>query len=170
MSMCRVVSCVVWRGCLRLPVCSLGKTASLCPTSFCTPRPNLPVTIRISWFPAFAFQYPMLKRTSFFGVSFRKSSRYFIESFNFSFFSISGWDIDLDYCNIEWFILEMNRNYSVIFETASKYCISDCFVDYDGYSISSKWFLPTVVHKWSSELNPFQSILFFFHLFLLVGG
>ena len=36
----------------------------------------------------------------------------------------------------------MNRYHSVIFETASKYCISDSFVDYDGYSISSKGFLP----------------------------
>ena len=46
---------------------------------------------------------------------------------------------------IEWFALEMNRDHSVIFEIASKYCISDSFVDYDGYSISSKGFLPTVV-------------------------
>ena len=52
--------------------------------------------------------------------------------------------IDLDYCDIEWFALEMNR-YSVIFEIASKYCISDSFVDYDCYSISSKAFLPIVV-------------------------
>ena len=51
----------------------------------------------------------------------------------------------LDYCNIEWFALERNRDHSVIFETAPKYCISDSFVDYDGYSISSKRFLPTVV-------------------------
>ena len=53
--------------------------------------------------------------------------------------------IDLDYCNIEWFALEMNRDHSVIFETASKYCISDSFVDHDGYSISSEQFLPAVV-------------------------
>ena len=53
--------------------------------------------------------------------------------------------IDLDYCDIEWFALEMNRDHSVIFETVSKYCISDYFVDHDGYSISSKGFLPTVV-------------------------
>ena len=52
--------------------------------------------------------------------------------------------IDLDYCDIECFALEMNRDHSVIFETASKYCISDAFVDHDGYSISSKGFLPTV--------------------------
>ena len=39
----------------------------------------------------------------------------------------------------------MNRDHSVIFEIASKYCILDSFVDHDGYSISSKGFLPTVV-------------------------
>ena len=42
-----------------------------------------------------------------------------------SFFGITGWGIGLDYCDIEWFALEMNRDYSVVFETASKYCISD---------------------------------------------
>ena len=69
----------------------------------------------------------------------------FIEVFNFSFFSITGQGIDLDYHDIEWFALEMNRDHSVVFEIASKYCISDSFVDYDSYSISSKGFLPTVV-------------------------
>ena len=69
----------------------------------------------------------------------------FLELFNFSFFSITGWGIDLDYCDIEWFVLEMNRDHSGLFEIASKYCISDSFVDYDGYSISSKGFLPTIV-------------------------
>ena len=54
--------------------------------------------------------------------------------------------IDLDYCDIEWFALETNRDHSVVFEIAFKYCISDSFVvDHDGYSISSEGFLPTVV-------------------------
>ena len=66
-----------------------------------------------------------------------------IEQFNFSFFGISDWGIDLDYCDIEWFALEMNRDHSVSFEIEPKYCISDSFVDYDGYSISSKGFLPS---------------------------
>ena len=70
-----------------------------------------------------------------------------LELFNFSFFSITGWGIDLDYCDIEWFALETNRDHSVIFETAFKYCISDSFVDHHGYSISYKGFLPTVVDK-----------------------
>ena len=46
--------------------------------------------------------------------------------------------------DIEWFALETNRDHSVVFETVSKYCILDSFVDYDGYSISPKGFLPTV--------------------------
>ena len=63
-----------------------------------------------------------------------------MEPFNFSFFSITGWGIDLDYCDVEWFALETNRDHS-----APKYCISDSFVDHDGYSISSEGFLPAVV-------------------------
>ena len=51
----------------------------------------------------------------------------------------------MDYHDIEWFALETNRSHSVVFEIESMYCILDSFVDYDGYSISSKGFLPTVV-------------------------
>ena len=62
----------------------------------------------------------------------------------------------MDYCDTEWFALEINRNLSVFFETAPKYCISDSFVDYDGDSISSKGILPAMVDITelnSSELN-----------------
>ena len=65
--------------------------------------------------------------------------------FNFSFFIMTGWSIDLDYSEIELFALEMIRDHSVIFEIAPKYCILNSFVDYDGHSISSKGFLLTVV-------------------------
>ena len=68
-----------------------------------------------------------------------------IEPLNLSFFSIGHWGIDLDYCDIEWLALETNRDHSFVFETASQYCISDSYVDSDGYSIYSKGFLPTVV-------------------------
>ena len=52
----------------------------------------------------------------------------------FQLFNITGWGIDLDYCDIEWFALETSRVHSIIFEIVSKYCISDSFVDYHGYS------------------------------------
>ena len=61
-----------------------------------------------------------------------------------SFFSITGrGGIDLDYCDIEWFALEteiilsfLRLHPSIAFWTV---------VNYDGYSSSSKGFLPTVV-------------------------
>ena len=58
---------------------------------------------------------------------------------------ISGVGMNLDYCDVEWFVLEMNRDHFVILEISPKYCILDSFVDYDGYSISSKGFLSTIV-------------------------
>ena len=49
--------------------------------------------------------------------------------FNFSFFRITVQGIDLDYCDIEWLALKMNRDHSVTFEIAAKYCILGSFVD-----------------------------------------
>ena len=37
--------------------------------------------------------------------------------------------IDLDYHDFEWFGLEMNRDDSVVFEIASKYCILGSITD-----------------------------------------
>ena len=45
-----------------------------------------------------------------------------------------------------WIVcLGNEQRHSVVFEIASEYCILDSLVGYDGYSISSKGFLPTVV-------------------------
>ena len=48
----------------------LAKLFSLCPASFRARRPNLPVTPGISWLLTFAFQSPIMKRTSFLGISY----------------------------------------------------------------------------------------------------
>ena len=69
-----------------------------------------------------------MKRTSFWGVSL-KGLVGLHRPFSFSFFSLTGWGIDLDYHDIEWFTLEMNRDNFVLFKTASMYYISDSFVD-----------------------------------------
>ena len=57
----------------------------------------------------------------------------------------------LDNCDIEWFALETNRDHSVISEIASKYCISNSFVEHDGYW-RREWqatsvFLPSEPHE-----------------------
>ena len=119
---------------------SWQNSVSLCPTFFYTPRPNLPVTPGISQLLTFTFQSPIWKGHLFW-LLFPEGLISLHRTFNFSFFSVPGWVIDLDYCDIEWFALETNRDHSVIFEIAPKYCISDSLVDYDGYSISSEGFL-----------------------------
>ena len=93
---------------------------SLCPASFCIPRPNLPVTPGVSCLPTFAFQSP---RTSFLGILEGLVGLH--RTVQLRFFSITCQGIDLDYHDIEWFALETNRDHSVIFEIASKYCFLD---------------------------------------------
>ena len=58
--------------------------------------------------------------------------------------SLSGWGIDLNYCDIECFAWETNRDHSVTFEIAPNTAFQT-LVDCEAYSISSKGFLPTVV-------------------------
>ena len=147
MPMYRIFSCVVGRGCLLWSGHSLGKIVSFCPLSFCTSRPNLPVNPGISWFPTFAFQSPVMKKTSVLGISSRRSCKPLKNhSTPASKVICTGWSIDLDYSIVEWFSLETNRVHSVVFEIASKYCISYSFVNSDGYSNSFKGFLPTIIN------------------------
>ena len=101
----------------------------------------------------FCISVPYNEKDIFFACQFQKVLQIFLELFNFSFFSITGWGIGLDYRDIEWFALETNRDHHVIFETTSKCCISDSFVDYDGYSISLRDSWPQQQTYWSSELN-----------------
>ena len=54
----------------------------------------------------------------FWGCQFQKVLQVFIKPINFSFFSITGQGINLDYSDIEWFALETNRDHFAVFETA----------------------------------------------------
>ena len=65
MSRCKVGSYAVENGNLLWPVHSVDRIVNLCPDAFYTPKPNLPVIPGISWLPTFAFQFPMISRTSF---------------------------------------------------------------------------------------------------------
>ena len=144
-SMCRVFSCVFGRGCLLWPVRSLGKTLlafallhSVFQGQICLwPKAFLDFLLwhssplwwkgRLFWVLGFKGLVG-LHRT----IPLQLLQHYWL-----------GHRLGLQW--IEWFALETNRDHSVIFEIASKYCVSDSFIDYDGYSISSKGFLPTVV-------------------------
>ena len=59
-------SSLVWKRVFAMTsVLSWQNSISLCPASFHIPRPNFPVTSDVSWLPTFAFQSPVMKRTSF---------------------------------------------------------------------------------------------------------
>ena len=122
----------------------LQNPISLCPALFSTPRPYFPVTPGISGLPTFAFQSSIMKRHLFW-VLVLKGLVGLHRTIQLQLLQCTGWGIDLDYHDIEWFALEMNRGHSVIFEIASKYCILDSFVDNEVFFISAKGFLPTVV-------------------------
>ena len=80
LSMCRVLCC--WkRVFVMTSAFSWQNSISLCLASFRIPRSNLPVTPGVSWLPTFAFQPPIMKRTSFEGVNSRRSCRSYSQLF-----------------------------------------------------------------------------------------
>ena len=61
MSMYRVLLCC-WKSVFAITgAFSWQNSIRLCPASFCTPRPKLPVTPCTSWLPTFEFQSPIMK-------------------------------------------------------------------------------------------------------------
>ena len=141
MSMCRVFSWVVGRGCFLWPVHSLGRTLLAFALLHSVLQGQICLLLQVFLDFLLLHSSPLWWKDLFW-VLVLEGLVGLHRPFNFS---ISGLGIDLDYRDIEWFALEMNRGHSVVSEIAAKYCISDSFVDCEGYSISSKGFLPTVV-------------------------
>ena len=151
-----------WSPCVKSSLCcwkrvfamtstfSWQNSVNLCPASFCSPRPNLPVTPGISWLlldsnPWWWIEHLfwVLVLGGLLGLH-RTDKRQLLHHPR---------GIDLDYCDVEWLALETNQDHSGIFEVAPKYCISDSLADYKGYSISSMGFLPTIVDKMVSWIK-----------------
>ena len=141
MSMCKSLLLCCWKRVFAMTSAfSWDNPISLCPASFHTPRPNLPVTPGISWLPTSAFQSPI--KGHLFWVLVLKGLVGLHRIIQLHCYWLrhrlgSPW---------YWMVcLETNRDHSVVFEIASRYCISDSFLDHDGYSIPSEGFLPTVL-------------------------
>ena len=125
---------------------SWQNSINLCPASFCTPRPNLPVTPDISWLATFAFQSPIMKKTSFFWVLVLKGLIGLNRTIQLQLPQRYWWGHRL---RLLWYWIVCLRN-----EQKSFCHFWDCiwvlhfgfFCWLDGYSISFKGFLPTVVH------------------------
>ena len=107
-----------------------------------TPRPTLFLTPGISWLPTFAFQSPIMKRIYFQSVSSRRSSQ---SSQNRSTSASSA----LLFGAYTWITVILNglpwRWTEIILSFLRLHPSTAFWFDYDGYSISSKGFLPAVV-------------------------
>ena len=102
MSMCRIISCVVGRGCFLWPVCSLGKTLLAFVLLHFVLQVQTCFLFQVSLDFLILHSNHLWWKAHLFLV-FWKVLELFTESFNFSFFSVSCWGIDLDYCAVERF-------------------------------------------------------------------
>ena len=153
MSMCsRLLHC--WKGeFVMISVFSWQNVISFCPASFRISRPNLPVTPGVSWLPTFVFQSPIMKRTSFWVLVLGLVGLHRTSQLQLLQHHWLGHRLGL-----LWYWMVCLGN--VFIEIVSKYCISDSFIDYDGYSISSKGFLPTVIDVMVIRVKFTHSITF----------
>ena len=123
---------------------SRQNSVSLCPASFCTPRPNFKFACYSRYFLTSYFCIPVMKRTSFFRVSskrsYRSSQNRSTSASSVLLVGAQTW-ITMILNGLPWkrteIILSFLRLHpSTAFQT---------LVDHDVYSISSKGFLPVVV-------------------------
>ena len=96
-------------------------SVSLCPASFHTPRPNLPVTPGVSWLPIL-HSSPLQWRGHLLGVLVLEGLVGIHRTIQLQLLQHYWSGHNWDYHDIEWFAMEMNRDHSVIFGTAYKYC------------------------------------------------
>ena len=101
MSMCRIFSCVVGKG-ICYDYCDLlAKLYYPLPCFILYSKAKFACYSKdflTSAFYYFCIPVPSNEKDICFGFQFQKFLQVFIEPFNFSFFSLTGWGIDLDYC------------------------------------------------------------------------
>ena len=140
-----VESCVVGRECLLWPVHSLGKTLLAFALLHSVLQGQICLLLQVSLNFPLLHSSPLKWKGHLFGVLVLGGLVGFQRPVQIQLLQHywSGHSFELLWY---WMVcLEMNRDHSVIFEIAPKYCISDSSVNYEGYSISSKGFLLTVV-------------------------
>ena len=144
MSTYRVFSCVVGRGCWLWLVRSPGKTLLTFALLHSVLQGQICLLLQVFLDFLLLHSCPLEWKGHLFRVLVIEGLVGLHRTFDFRFFSITGWSIDLDYCDIEWLALETNRNHCPSWDCMQLLHFR-LLVDYDGYSISSKWFLPTLV-------------------------
>ena len=145
MSTCKVFFCIVGRMCLLWPLCFLGKTLLAFALLHSVLQGKIFLLLQVFLEFLLYNLVPYNEKDIFFWVLILEGLVVLHRTVKLQLLQHywSGHRLVLLWYSVVH--LEMNRDHSVIFEIVPKYCISDSFVDPDGYSISSKGFLPTVV-------------------------
>ena len=136
------------------PLCSLDKTVSLCPASFCSPRPNLPNSPDISWLTLLHSSPLWWKGHLFFvlvlecPVDLHRPIRIqLLQHYRLGHRLGLLWG---------WMVCLRNKPRSFCYFWGCNQVLHfRAIVDYEGYSIPSKGFLPTRVDKmviWNSPI------------------
>ena len=146
MAMYRVISCVVGRECLLWPVCSVCITLLAFALLHFVPKGKFACYSR--YLLIFYFCIPVFydEKDIFLLVLVLEGlvGLHRTIQLQLLWHQWLGHSLGLLWC---WMVCLGNELRSLChFEIASKYCISDSVVDSEGYSISSKGFLPTVVY------------------------
>ena len=145
MSMCRVISCVVGRRCLLWSVCSLGKTLLAFVLLHSVLQGQTCLLLQVS--PDFLLLHsnPLWWKGHLFGTSSRRTYSLLDGSASASSAVLVGAEtcVTMILNGLPWKWTEIILPFLRPHEP--KYWILDSSVDYEGYSISSMGFLPTVV-------------------------
>ena len=146
MSMSRVFSCVVGRGCLLWPVRSFGRTLLAFALLHSVLQGQICLLLKVFLDFLLLHSSPLSWKGHLFWVlvleglvswTDRTVQLHLLQHY------WSGHRLGLQWY---WMACLGNKQKSFCcFWDCIKYCISDSFVDYDGYSISFKGFLPTIV-------------------------
>ena len=151
MSLCRIFSSVFGRGCLLWPVCSLGKTLLAFALLHFVLQTHICLLLQVSldflclhssplWWKGHLVLMLVLEDLG---------GPHATIQVQLLWHYLLRHKLWLWCC---WMVsLGTNQDHFVIFEIAPKYCILDSFVDYEGYSISSKGFLP--IDRVNGHLN-----------------
>ena len=145
MSMCRVFSCVVGRGCLLWPVHFLGKTLLVFALLHSVFQGQICLLLQVFLDFLLLHSSPLEWKGHLFWVLVLKGLVGLHRTIQLQLLQCYWLEHRL---RLLWYwivFLDNEQSSFCRFWVASKYCILDCFVDHDGYSISSKGFLPTVV-------------------------
>ena len=121
-------------------VFSWQNSVSLCPASLCTLKAKFACYSRYLLTSYFCIPVPYNEKNIFLGCQFQKVLQVLIEPFNFSFFSVQTW-IAAILNGLPWKRTEIILSFLRLHPSTA----FQSLLLTEGYSISSKGFLPTVV-------------------------